>query len=50
MPGNHEREDREYHSDGTLLETQGRPDGITRGEIQRSAKNVLEFLMTLLDG
>jgi beta-glucosidase len=47
MPGNHTREDREYHSDGTLLETLGRPDGITRGELQRTAKNVLRFLMTL---
>jgi beta-glucosidase-like glycosyl hydrolase len=43
MPGNHEPKDREYHSDGTLLETLGRPDGITRGEIQRSAKKRAEI-------
>lgn len=32
-------------SDGTLLKTYGKPDGITLGELQRSAKNVLRFAM-----
>ena len=32
-------------SDGTLLATYGKPDGITLGEMQRSAKHVLEFAM-----
>lgn len=32
-------------SDGTLLKTYGKPDGITLGELQRSAKNVLRFVM-----
>lgn len=31
--------------DGTLFKTIGREGGITLGEIQRSAKNVLEFVM-----
>ena len=33
----------EYISDGTLLETLGKPSGITRGELQRTAVNVLKF-------
>lgn len=32
-------------SDGTLLETYGKPHGMTLGELQRSAKNVLRFAM-----
>lgn len=32
-------------SDGTLLKTYGKPEGITLGEMQRSAKNVLRFAM-----
>ena len=32
-------------SDGTLLKTYGKEDGITLGEIQRSAMNVLRFAM-----
>lgn len=31
--------------DGTLLKTYGKQDGITLGELQRSAKNVLRFAM-----
>lgn len=31
--------------DGTLLKTYGKPNGITLGELQRSAKNVLRFAM-----
>ncbi|MBE6774194.1 MAG: beta-glucosidase [Ruminococcaceae bacterium] len=31
--------------DGTLLKTLGKPEGITRGEIQRSAMNILRFAM-----
>jgi beta-glucosidase len=46
MPGNHAAEDKEYHSDGTLLESLGRPEGITRGELQRTARNVLNFILT----
>ena len=35
--------DKEYISDGTLLETIGKPEGITRGELQKVAINVLNF-------
>lgn len=31
--------------DGTLLATYGKPDGITLGELQRTAQNVLRFCM-----
>ena len=48
MPGNAAFGDGEYHSDGTLLETLGKPDGITRGELQRSAANVLKLIMTVM--
>ena len=37
----------EYISDGTLLETLGEPEGITRGELQRIAMQVLKFAITL---
>lgn len=48
MPGNPNFGDGEYHSDGTLLETLGKPGGITRGELQRSAANVLRFILTTM--
>ena len=37
----------EYISDGTLLETLGKPEGITRGELQRTAMQVLKFAVNL---
>lgn len=37
----------EYISDGTLLETLGKPCGITRGELQRTAAQVLKFAATI---
>lgn len=37
----------EYVSDGTLLETMGESEGITRGELQRTAINVLKFAVTI---
>ena len=43
MPGGwHFRRSR---PDGTLLKTYGKKDGITLGEMQRCAKNVLQFVM-----
>jgi NAD+ kinase len=33
--------------DGTLLKTLGKPDGMTRGELQRSAGNVLRLILRL---
>jgi len=35
----------EYVSDGTLLESLGKPEGITRGELQRTAMQVLRFAL-----
>lgn len=43
MPGG-ERTGKEK-PDGTLLKTYGKPDGITLGELQRTAENVLRFSM-----
>ncbi|MBR6643452.1 MAG: glycoside hydrolase family 3 protein [Lachnospiraceae bacterium] len=37
----------EYVSDGTLLETLGEPEGITRGELQKAAIEVLTFAARL---
>ena len=34
-------------SDGTLLKTYGKPDGITLGEMQQTAKNVLNLVLQL---
>lgn len=36
-----------YRSDGTLLKTLGKPDGITRAELERTAKNVLTLAIKL---
>ena len=47
MPGDMGRTAKRYRSDGTLLKTLGRPDGITRGELQRSARNVLNLVLRL---
>lgn len=45
MPGDMSRVVKEYRSDGSLLKTIDKPDGITRGELQRTAKNVLNFIL-----
>ncbi len=44
MPGGKQLE-RKFKPDGTLLETYGKPEGITLGELQRTAKNVLAVAM-----
>lgn len=36
-----------YKSDGTLLPTISKPDGITRAELERTAKNVLNLVLKL---
>ena len=38
---------KKYKSDGTLLKTLGKSAGITRGELERTAKNVLNLVMKL---
>ncbi len=45
MPGDIGHLNKQYKSDGSLLKTLGKPDGITRGELQRTAMNVLRFLL-----
>ena len=47
MPGDMGHLAKSYRSDGTLLPTIDTPDGITRGELQRSARNVLRLLLRL---
>ncbi len=49
MPGDRRRIVKKYRSDGTLLRTLGKPGGITRGELQRTAKNVLQLMLALGD-
>ncbi len=47
MPGDASKTAKGYKSDGTLLETLGTPDGITLGELQRTAKRVLTLALRL---
>ena len=47
MPGDQGHLVKKYHSDGTLLETLGKKGGITRGELERSAGNVLRLALQL---
>lgn len=45
MPGAKTAASKTAENDGTLLETLGAPEGITLGELQRTAKNVLRYIM-----
>ena len=47
MPGNMGHVSKKYASDGTLLKTIDKPDGITRGELQRTAKDVLKLMLKI---
>ena len=47
MPGDMGHLAKAYRSDGSLLETLGKPEGITRAELQRGARNVLSLLLRL---
>ena len=47
MPGDMGHIAKKYKSDGSLLETLRHPDGITRAELQRTAKNVLTLALRL---
>ncbi len=47
MPGDMGHIAKKYRSDGTLLATLGKPDGITRGELVRTAVNVLKLALAL---
>ena len=45
MPGSRSFADRRRRSDGTLLASYGKPDGITLAEMQQCARRVLTFLL-----
>ena len=47
MPGGRNPLDKREKPDGTLLKTYGRKDGITLGEMQEAARNVLRCVMAL---
>ncbi len=47
MPGDMRHIARRYRADKSLLESIGQEDGITRGELERSARRVLELLLRL---
>ena len=47
MPGDMGHLAKKYRSDGSLLKTYGRPDGITAGELQRTARSVLGLILKL---
>lgn len=47
MPGNMAKLKHGYVSDGTTLESLGREGGITRGELEYVAKNVLKFILSV---
>lgn len=47
MPGSFKRTEKKYKPDNSLLETIGLKDGITRGELERSAINVLNMILKL---
>lgn len=47
MPGEHAMRDNNRTPDGTLLATYGQPDGITLGEMQQAARNILRGIMNI---
>ncbi len=47
MPGSFKRTEKKYKADNSLLETVGLKNGITRGELERSASNVLNMILKL---
>lgn len=49
MPGGKTAVSKSASNDGTLTETYLKEDGITLGEMQRTAENVLRYAMTKLD-
>lgn len=47
MPGARTISDQVFEPDGTLLATYGKPEGITLGEMQESARNVLRCILSM---
>ena len=50
MPGDMGHTAHSYRPDASLLETLGKPDGITRGELERTARRVLQLELALSPG
>lgn len=48
MPGSYSRIERVYRQDPSLLETIGQEEGITRAEIERSAKRTLQLALRVI--
>ena len=49
MPGNMSYFAKSYKADGTAIENLGKCGGITLGELQRSAENVLRFILQTME-
>lgn len=47
MPGDNNHAAKKYKSDGTLLATLGKDGGITRAELERTARNTLSTIMKI---
>lgn len=47
MPGGLSRLDKSYKTDGSIKQALKKTDGITRGELERSAKNVLRLILKI---
>ncbi len=47
MPGDNNHTAKKYKSDGTLLATLGKDGGITRAELERTARNTLSTIMKI---
>ncbi len=48
MPGDMNRLARSYKTDSSLLETLGKRHGLTKGELQTTAKHTLQFILNLM--
>ncbi len=48
MPGDMNRLARSYKADSSLLETLGKRHGLTRGELQTTAKHTLQFILKFM--
>ncbi len=49
MPGGASYTEQKYVFDKNILSTLGKPDGLTRAELQRTARNVLRFALTRMN-
>jgi beta-glucosidase len=50
MPGSMSHTDKRCRSDGTILRALEKRDGLTRAELQRTARNVLTLCLRLKEG